>query len=84
MRCCPTIASAVDEIDRKLLALLQQDATAPITNLAEEVGLSATPVWKRVQRIEQAGVITGRVALTEPEQWGRQRLSVTTCRCYRM
>lgn len=60
----------MDEIDRKLLALLQQDATAPMAQLADQVGLSPTPVWKRIQKMEQAGVLLRRVALVEPEQVG--------------
>ncbi len=60
----------MDEIDRKLLALLQQDATAPMAQLADRVGLSPTPVWKRIQKLEQAGVIQRRVALVDPEQVG--------------
>lgn len=60
----------MDEIDRKLLGLLQQDATLAMAQLADQVGLSATPVWKRVQKLEAAGVITRRVALIEPERIG--------------
>ena len=60
----------MDEVDRKLLALLQQDATVAMAELAEQVGLSATPVWKRIQKLEQAGVIVRRVALLAPEQVG--------------
>jgi Lrp/AsnC family transcriptional regulator len=60
----------MDEVDRKLLALLQDDATLAMAELAERVGLSSTPVWKRVQKLEQAGVITRRVALVQPEQVG--------------
>lgn len=60
----------MDEVDRKLLALLQVDATMPVAQLAEKVGLSATPVWKRVQRLEQSGVISGRVALVDPARVG--------------
>lgn len=60
----------MDEIDRKLLSLLQVDTTQPIAHLADQVGLSATPVWKRIQKMEQAGVITGRVALLDPDQVG--------------
>ena len=60
----------MDEIDRKLLALLQEDATAGMSQLAEQVGLSATPVWKRVQKLEQSGVIARRVALLDPERIG--------------
>ena len=57
-------------MDRKLLALLQQDATVAMSELAEQVGLSATPVWKRIQKMEQAGVIQRRVALLDPGQVG--------------
>ncbi len=60
----------MDEIDRKLLALLQEDATLAMAQLADQVGLSATPVWKRVQKLEAAGVIARRVALVEPERIG--------------
>ena len=60
----------MDDIDRKLLALLQQDATVSMAQLADQVGLSPTPVWKRVQKLEQTGVITRRVALVEPELVG--------------
>jgi len=60
----------MDEIDRKLLARLQEDATIPMAELADHVGLSATPVWKRVQKMEQAGVIKRRVALLDPESVG--------------
>ena len=60
----------MDEIDRKLLTLLQDDATMAVAELAERVGLSPTPVWKRIQKMEQAGVIARRVALLEPERIG--------------
>ncbi|HEY0205056.1 MAG TPA: Lrp/AsnC family transcriptional regulator [Acetobacteraceae bacterium] len=60
----------MDEVDRKLLALLQQDSTVAMSDLAEQVGLSATPVWKRIQKMEQAEVILRRVALVAPEQVG--------------
>ena len=60
----------MDEIDRKLLSLLQDDSTLPMAELADRVGLSATPVWKRVQKLEQAGVIVRRVALVEPAEVG--------------
>ena len=60
----------MDEVDRKLLARLQEDATIPMADLADHVGLSATPVWKRIQKMEQAGVIKRRVALIDPESVG--------------
>lgn len=60
----------LDRIDRKILAELQADATIPLKMLAERVGLSQTPCWKRVQKLEDAGIITGRVALVNPEKIG--------------
>ncbi|MFI0395373.1 Lrp/AsnC family transcriptional regulator [Paracoccus jiaweipingae] len=62
--------AALDRIDRKILAELQRDATLPLKLLAERVGLSQTPCWKRVQKLEEAGIITGRVALVAPERIG--------------
>ena len=60
----------MDDIDRKLLARLQEDATTAMADLADHVGLSATPVWKRIQKLEQSGVIKRRVALVDPELVG--------------
>jgi Lrp/AsnC family transcriptional regulator len=60
----------MDEIDRKLLALLQEDSTTAMAQLADQVGLSPTPVWKRLQKLEQAGTIQRRVALVEPAHVG--------------
>ena len=61
---------SLDRIDRKILFELMQDATLPVATLAERVGLSQTPCWKRVQKLEAAGVITRRVALVDPEKIG--------------
>ena len=58
----------LDEIDRRILQQLQQDATAPVAALAEAVGLSPSPCWRRVQRLEQEGYIRGRVALLDPDR----------------
>lgn len=55
----------LDEIDRRILAALQVDATRPVAELADAVGLSTTPCWRRVQRLEQAGYIRARVALLD-------------------
>jgi len=60
----------MDRVDRKLLALLQQDSTQSIAQLADQVGLSQTPCWKRIQRLEADGVIERRVALLSPEKLG--------------
>ena len=58
----------MDQIDTKILAALQEDANIPIAELADRVGLSKTPCWKRVQRLEAEGVIRGRVALLDPDK----------------
>ena len=60
----------LDEIDREIVRLLQVDASMTARELAEAVGLTATPVWRRVQILEREGVITGRVALVDPASIG--------------
>src|ERR1700716_3605768 len=60
----------MDEIDRQLLDILQRDATLSIAQMAERVGLSATPCWKRIQKLEAHGVITRRVAVVDPDRIG--------------
>ena len=60
----------MDEIDRQLLEILQRDATLSIAQMAERVGLSATPCWKRIQKLEAQGVITRRVAVVDPDRIG--------------
>jgi Lrp/AsnC family transcriptional regulator len=60
----------MDQIDYSILMALQEDATISIAALASKVGLSQTPCWKRVQKLEQKGVIIGRVALVAPQEVG--------------
>lgn len=60
----------LDAIDRAILRLLSRDATVPLAAMAKEVGLSATPCWKRIKRMEEEGVITGRIAVLSPERLG--------------
>ncbi|MBS0451151.1 MAG: Lrp/AsnC family transcriptional regulator [Proteobacteria bacterium] len=55
----------LDSTDLKLLALLQEDASLQVAELAEAVGLSQTPCWRRVQRLREAGVITRNVVLLD-------------------
>lgn len=57
---------ALDKIDRKILALLQRDATMPVAEIGRKVGLSTTPCWRRIQKMEEDGVIKRRVAVLEP------------------
>jgi Lrp/AsnC family transcriptional regulator len=60
----------VDPIDRKILTLLQEDATLSIAELAARVHLSQTPCWKRIQKLEAGGYLVKRVALVSPEKLG--------------
>lgn len=60
----------LDLIDRKIVAELMRDATLPVAQIADRVGLSQTPCWKRIQKLEAAGVLTGRVALADPTRLG--------------
>ena len=60
----------MDAIDRQILAILQGDASLAVAEVAKRVGLSTTPCWKRIQRLEQDGVITARVAVIDPVKIG--------------
>ena len=60
----------MDAIDRKILAVVQEDASLSVAEIGQRVGLSSTPCWKRLQRQEADGVIMRRVALIDPEKIG--------------
>ncbi len=60
----------LDKIDRKLLALLQEDCTLSLQALADAVNLTTTPCWKRLKRLEDEGILRGRVALLDAEKVG--------------
>jgi Lrp/AsnC family transcriptional regulator, cysteine-sensing transcriptional activator len=64
------VVAKMDAIDRKILALLQQDASLSVAEIGHRVGLSSTPCWKRIQRLEGAGIIQNRVALIDQEKVG--------------
>ena len=57
----------MDQVDRNILHLLQRDASLSAREVAEHINLTPTPAWRRVQRLEQEGVISKRVALVNPE-----------------
>ncbi|MFG6466976.1 Lrp/AsnC family transcriptional regulator [Roseateles sp. BYS87W] len=63
-----SLSAKLDSIDLRILDLLQQDATLQIADIAAQVGLSATPCWRRIQRLKDAGVITRQVALLDPQK----------------
>ena len=56
----------MDRIDRMILKILQEDATVPVAEIGRRVGLSTTPCWRRIQRMEEEGVIKARVAVLNP------------------
>jgi len=60
----------MDAIDRKILAVIQEDASLSVAEIGNRVGLSSTPCWKRIQRLEAEGVIIKRVALIAAEKIG--------------
>jgi Lrp/AsnC family transcriptional regulator len=55
----------LDEMDIKILRILQDDCTRPVAEIGKEVGLSTTPCWRRIQKLEEAGVVRRRVALLD-------------------
>ncbi|MCK0509263.1 Lrp/AsnC family transcriptional regulator [Aromatoleum anaerobium] len=64
----------LDQAQRRILALLQKDSSISTQNLAEKVGLSPSPCWRRVRELEEAGLIRGYVALLD-----REKLGLGTC-----
>lgn len=65
LRQCPGAAK-----DREIMKLLQQDSSLSVGDIARKVGLSVTPCWRRIQRLEEAGIIRGRVALLDKDKLG--------------
>lgn len=63
--------TVIDDYDKRILAILQQDASLSTAEIADRVGLSSTPCWRRIQRLEEQGVISRRVALLD-----RKKLNV--------
>lgn len=62
--------SDLDRIDRHILRVLQADSTLPIQQVGERVGLSHNACWRRIKRLEEAGVVRKRVALVDPKKLG--------------
>jgi Lrp/AsnC family transcriptional regulator len=60
----------MDAIDRKILAVLQDNAALSVAEIGSRVGLSSTPCWKRIQRLEADGVIQKRVAIIDQDSIG--------------
>jgi Lrp/AsnC family transcriptional regulator len=66
----PETPRRIDAIDRKILRVLQEDASLSVAEIGDRVGLSSTPCWKRVQRMESEGIITGKVVLVDQNKIG--------------
>ncbi|MDG1281601.1 MAG: Lrp/AsnC family transcriptional regulator [Pseudorhodobacter sp.] len=64
------MAARLDEMDRKILAELQEDAAQSLDEIAKKVGSSKTPVWNRIKRMKESGVILRQTALLDAEALG--------------
>lgn len=60
----------IDDLDRKILVQLQQDSDRPLDEIARNVGASKTPVWNRIRKLREAGIIKGQQAILDPEKLG--------------
>jgi Lrp/AsnC family transcriptional regulator len=60
----------MDAVDKKILVILQQNSAQPVADIARKVGLSVTPCWRRIQKLEEEGIIRSRVALLNAKQVG--------------
>ncbi len=58
----------LDRMDRKILEILQEDATVPVAEIGKRIGLSTTPCWRRIQKLEEQGIIQRRVAVLDPKK----------------
>ena len=66
----------LDFTDRRILAALQKDGALSSQALAEKIGLSPSPVWRRVRKLQSKGVIRSTVALVDPEKIGLQVMAI--------
>lgn len=64
------MSEQLDVIDAKILDLIQKDASLSVADIAERVGLSSSPCWRRIKRMEEAGIIKGRVTLLDRQSLG--------------
>ena len=64
------MADALDDLDRNILAILQEDATLALDEIARRVGASKTPVWYRIRKMRASGLIKAEVALLDPDKLG--------------
>lgn len=62
------MTAMLDKMDRKILDIMQRDCTLPVAEIGKRVGLSTTPCWRRIQKLEELGVIQARVALLDAKK----------------
>ena len=65
----------IDDTDRRILTVLQKDGKASLADVAAASGLSTSPCWRRIRRLEEDGVITGYVARLDPRAIGLHALA---------
>ncbi|HMQ42115.1 MAG TPA: Lrp/AsnC family transcriptional regulator [Paracoccus sp. (in: a-proteobacteria)] len=61
----------LDALDRKILTELQEDASQSLDDIARKIGSSKTPVWNRIRKLKDAGVITRQTVILDPDSVGR-------------
>ena len=66
----------MDSTDKAILKLLQEDATLSLDDIAIRIGASKTPIWNRIKRLRESGVISHQVAIVSP-----QAVGLDTCFC---
>jgi DNA-binding Lrp family transcriptional regulator len=64
------LADTLDAVDARILDLIQHDASLSVAEIAERVGLSSSPCWRRIKRLEDDGVILRRVTILDREKLG--------------
>ena len=64
------MADAIDDVDRNILSLLQQDLSLALDEIARRVGASKTPVWNRIRKMKASGLIKAEVAILDPDKLG--------------
>lgn len=64
------MADALDDLDRNILAILQEDTTLALDEIARRVGASKTPVWNRIRKMRASGLIRAEVALLDADKLG--------------
>lgn len=68
----------LDDTDRRLLGLIQRDSSMSMQALADAVGLTTNPCWRRIRRMEDANIILRRVAVVDPAQLGLKLTAFVT------